>query len=302
MVNKNDDEIQYADVLENSGATAQDREIKKPFADRIPVLALKHSDQYFCRAAQQFEDLREAYQLVYEEYLARGYCESRPSRMHYTHFCVLPSSRTFLLQKKDEEEILGTASLILNSPCGLPIESLFAEKVRELQEKGRRIAEVSLLAVSTTAFGKTIFSLTNTQKLIATFQLFKAVFCYAQSNGVTDLIVAVNPKHEKLYQYLAFESIAPIKSYSSVRGNPALLMRLDIIGFMDARFRNRIVQKYFLHKSTEDIESRSLPMEREVLDRLFLETEPPLPAEEFSIFQAYLKSCYSDLNSYEEKL
>ena len=302
MINKNDGGVQYANAIENSGVTLQGREVKKPFADRIPVLALKHSDQYLCQAARKFKDLRDAYRLVYEEYLARGYCERRPSRMHYTYFCALPSSRTFLLQKKGQQEVLGTASLILNSPCGLPTKSLFAEIIRELQEKGRRIAEVSLLAISTRAFGKTIFSLTNVQKLIATFQLFKAIFRYAQSKGVTDLIIAVNPKHEKLYRYLTFERIAPVRPYPSVCDNPALLMRLDIIWFMDARFRDQIVQKYFLHKSAEDVESGSFPIAREVLDQLFFEAEPPLPADEFSIFQAYLKSCYRDLTSHERNL
>ncbi|MBI4358719.1 MAG: hypothetical protein HY584_05400 [Candidatus Omnitrophica bacterium] len=272
------------------------RKTNRAFADRIPLLALKHANDYSCHTAKRFEDLRDAYRLVYEEYLIRGYCKPKTCRLHYTYFCALPESRTFLLFKREETETLGTASLILNSPCGLPSEFLFPEQIRQLQNDGRQLAEVTLLAVSSGAFGSTIFSLTNIQKLIGIFQLFKAIFHYTQAKGITDLIVAVNPKHEKLYQYLTFEPISPIRSYSKVCGKPALLMRLDMLRFVEPRFKEQIVQKYFLNPSdSDDPERKSLPVNQPIFDRLFLEAVPELPTEKFLIFQAYLKASRRDL-------
>ncbi len=196
-------------------------------ADRLCQLALHLSRGLVCRPVESLEDLKEAYRLLYREYMARGYCQPNLAKMHYNLFCLLPDSCTFVLKRKDQ--LLGTISLLVDSPCGLPMESLFPEEIAKLRVPGRRLAEVGLLALNQTEIGKGLFSLANLQKQAALFRLFKTMFDYARFvAGVTDLVIGMHPKHEALYRYLTFETIGPVRSYEGACGNPALPMRMDI--------------------------------------------------------------------------
>ena len=263
--------------------------------NRVPTFTFKDSGSYACRIAETFEDSCQAYHLVFQEYLERGYCDSKFSQLHYTYYCVLPKSRTFLLSEKGKPHTLGTVSLVLDSPCGFPIESLFCKELSQLRKKNRRLAEVTLLAISDQRFGNKIFSLTNAQKLNATFHLFRALFTYARSQKVTDLIIAVNPKHEKLYQSLTFKAVGTVRPYSGACGHPALLMHLDIVRFLDVRFHERPVQRYFLAEwDSNQLAEKPSHWNPAILDRLFDEDQP-LPDESFSIFRTYLKASHLGL-------
>jgi len=144
-------------------------------SDKLCHMAIKHAPKNLqCNPADQFGDLENAYRLIYKEYVLRGYCEPNDSKMHYSFYCVLPETRTFLLTRNDQ--LLGTITLILDSPCGLPMESLFHDSIEKMRASGRRMAEVSLLALDHDAFQRKSFSLTDFQKLTGTFYLFKVLF------------------------------------------------------------------------------------------------------------------------------
>ena len=202
------------------------------FADKVCALALKHLDEFETHPAASFDELKQAYRLIYKEYLARGYCSEKSSQMHFNYFCVLPETRTFVLSKK--KSIVGTISLIQDSPCGLPMESLFPAEIQELRETDRKLAEVSLLSLSKEEFHRKGFSLANLKKLKASLDLFKIMLYYADTVGITDLVIAVHPKHEALYRYLNFEVIGPVRSYDGACGNPALPMRMNVKKFIHA--------------------------------------------------------------------
>jgi hypothetical protein len=173
-------------------------------------------------------ELKSAYQLTYSEYLKRGYCDSNPSKMHYNYFALLPDSRTFVLKKDDM--IMGTVSLIVDSRCGLPMETLFPHEIDRLRLPDRRIAEVSLLALDLSALGHKTFSLTDFEKMTCLFKLFKTLFDYARlETSVTDLVMCMHPKHQTLYKYLTFETIGEVKTYPGACNKPALPMRMNIL-------------------------------------------------------------------------
>jgi len=178
------------------------------------------------RPCKTLGDVESAYRLVYKEYLARGYCTQNPSQMHYNFYCILPDSRTFVIEKSGV--IVGTVSLFCDSPCGLPLESLYPTEVAKFRVEGRRLAEVGLLALDSRIFHRNCFSLTEVRKMSALFRLFKLLLDYSCSSNVTDLLIAVHPKHQALYEYMKFEPFGEVKSYAVACGNPALPMRGDI--------------------------------------------------------------------------
>ncbi|MDP3921051.1 MAG: PilZ domain-containing protein [Candidatus Omnitrophota bacterium] len=168
-----------------------------------------------------------AYRLMYREYLARGYCAKHASKMYYTSYSLLPTSRTFIL--KQQKHLIGTLSLFVDSPCGLPMDHTAPEVTGQLRFQGRRVAEASLLALDPNAFREGTPPLTYAHRLAGSFWLFKTLLDYArQIADVTDLVVTVHPNHEHLYRNLAFKSIKPATPYVFARGHLGLPMHLDV--------------------------------------------------------------------------
>ncbi len=226
-------------------------------ADKLCRMAMKETYSMTCRPATSEKDLKDAYALVYREYLKRKYCKADVSELHYTVYSLLPKSKTFILEM--DQRVVGTISVIIDSPCGIPMESLFEDKISKFRREGRTIAEVSLLALDQSVFGRKSFSLTDFKKLSGSFLLFKMMFDYIRYGvGVTDLFITMHPKHKELYQYLTFEIIGPVRSYAGAEGNPALPMRLDVNRTVLTLPRELSIQRYFIEDKLpqEVIESR----------------------------------------------
>lgn len=262
-------------------------------ADKICSLAERNARNFGCRPAVSVADLQKAYSLVYREYLAKGYCEESQAKMHYNIFSLLPSSKTFMLEKNDN--FVGTISLIPDSPCGLPLDTIFKEEIDTFRRSGRKLAEVGLLALDGESFERNTFSLTDFQKLTGSFRLFKIMFDHARTlSGVTDLVIGMHPKHRELYRYLLFEDIGPVKSYPGARGKPALLMHMDIDRVEKTTALHRGVGSYFLRNvmPQKTLMNHYTWEPAAVLD--FLKWRDMLP--KLSHHQKeYLRFCYPDL-------
>lgn len=221
------------------------------FAERICQLVAERGKDMTCRPADATSDLKAAFGLVYKEYLKRGYCDASPSGMHYSYFSLLPDSRTFVLKK--EGALWGTISLVPDSSCGLPMDSLFAEEMASFRKPGRRLAEVTLLALDQDRVGGKVFSLMDFQKMACLFKLIKVLFDYARFQaGVTDLVICAHPKHEALYRYLGYESMGAVKPYPGACGKPAQPMHLDIIAAMSSVSLDKGRGFYFLKERTPE--------------------------------------------------
>lgn len=199
------------------------------------------------RIARTLDELRAAYRLVYREYLMRGFCQPDESKMHYTFYCLLPGTRTFVLKKN--EKVLGTVTLITDSECGLPLESSFADEIEGLRSPQRCIAEISLLALDRNFIQEKDLRLAGFRKLWAVFALFKVMFDYVRVTSITDFVIAVHPRQESLYKSLDFETIGPRRCYLPACGNPAVAMHLNITQWLEITPQEKSTKSYFLRES-----------------------------------------------------
>lgn len=274
--------------------TGKDR-LLRFITDRLCRFAAKQaSKDLSCYPAETLEELKASYRLVYKEYVKRGYCPEHPSQMHYSVYCVFPQSRTFVLKRHNI--FLGTLSLIVDSPCGVPMESLFPNLIGKLRSEGRRVAEVSLLALDQETFKKRSFSLTDFEKLTASFRLFKLMFDYARYVAqATDLVIAVHPKHEDLYRYLTFEIMGLPLAYASACGKPALPMRLNIEKTLSELPAKSSLSQFFLKETiSHDVLNKYHAWHPNSLKELLFDIHPlwnNLPPA----YQQYIKSCYPQL-------
>ena len=261
------------------------------FADKMCGVLMNGTDESICRPAETPEALKAAFRLAYEAFLARGYCKPNSSGMHYHHFALLPESRTFILTKKDE--LLGTIGLVPDSPCGVPMESSFPGEIAALRRSGKRIAEVTLLALKLEAFKQKAFVLTNLPKFTAAFQLFSEMFAYARGNGIDSLVITVNQKHEDLYRYLTFEPIGAVRNYPGVCPT-ALPMAINFDHSFEVTPDHRLIKKFF--GSLENVTCPS-PWKTEMVRELLMDTEPALWPQVPEKAQAYFKVSYPGLVS-----
>lgn len=182
--------------------------------------------------------------------------------------------------------------MVVDSPCGLPMESVFSEEIALFRVPNRRLAEVTLLALDLDLISKRAFSLTDFQKMTWLFRLFKIMYDYARFEaGVTDLVICMHPKHRALYDYLTFETIGPVKKYPPC-DRPALPMRLDIPAVM-GRLSVNAGNYFFKNQPPTEVFNMSLKPD-DALEELLLNNDE-VCAKLSSSAKKYLLSCYPSL-------
>ena len=194
--------------------------------DSVTRLA-RRADSLLFSLAQTTDEITQAYRLVYRNYLRSEYIDPHPSEMRYTVFNALPKTATFIARLRDA--VTTTASVIFDSPLGLPLEAIYHEEVDELRRNNARLCEVTMLADRRRAGMRTI---------PAILQLFKLVFHYTlRFEKTTDIVITINPSHEAFYtRYLPFEDLAGLRRYPSVKGAPAIAKRANLARIVrDAR-------------------------------------------------------------------
>ena len=171
------------------------------------------------KVAEMQEELEECFSLLHDAYVGVGFMKPDPSGMRATIYHALPTTTTLLARY--DNRIVGTISLIRDSPLGFPMQKIF--DIEKIRQAGGNIAEVSALAVHRRfqALGGIIF-----------FPLMK--FMYEYSTKFFDtrhLVIAVNPRHIGFYEsILFFQRLqeVPVAHYDFVNGAPAVGAHLDL--------------------------------------------------------------------------
>ena len=164
------------------------------------------------------EEREAVFQLVYQAYRGSGLCQPNASELRFTSYQLLPT--TDLLFAQLHEEVICTLSLVRDGELGLPIDNIYAEQVEERRAAGLRLAEVSSLA-------------DRRNEPARFFEIFcelsRLMIQLAEKQSVDQLLITVHPRHAPMYmRYMAFQRIGERRNYSSVNGNPAVPLCLDL--------------------------------------------------------------------------
>ncbi|MBI3772212.1 MAG: hypothetical protein HY272_05895 [Gammaproteobacteria bacterium] len=203
------------------------------------------------RLAQNYDELKSAYALVYTQYLKQGYQKPSSKGVRFLPHFGLPTSYTLIAEINGN--IVGTLTIVSDGLLGLPMEKEYPEAVTALRVQERRMAEISCLA---TRRGR---------DLPVILQLMYAIyeFSFVQL-GMTDLCVAVTTEHQPFYRkVLRFEAISDPTPYSSCNDIPAIAMKLDLTRarekFNLAHNISRMVGRFFLYKAQSLKPNLALP-------------------------------------------
>ena len=171
-----------------------------------------------CKIATERDEVLGALQLVHDEYVRSGLSLPTDSGVRVTRYHLLNS--TEVLVGLVDNQVACTLSLVRDSRFGLPMESIYHKEVNVRRRLGKSVAEVSCLADRRADAERT---------LTVMFRVMALVAQAATYRGVHELLIAIHPHHAKFYErFLGFEGIGDLKYYSTVRGNPAVAMALDL--------------------------------------------------------------------------
>jgi hypothetical protein len=246
------------------------------------------------RVARTSQELEAAYGLVYQEYLKRRYINESSSRIKCSVFNLVPEAATFVAVL--DKTVLATASIIPDSPLGLPLDSIYAQETTELfRTKGKKICEISMLASDTTLFSNEVSLMLNSKKMFLVFYLFKAVFDYGtRVLGVDNICITINPKHALIYDFLMFRDFGRLKTYDSVNGAPAIAKYLNVREVereCELKEKEGLLKMFFQRKTDPEKLSGKVSFTPEQIRYFFAEKTDVL-ARATPAQKQYLKSIY----------
>ena len=161
------------------------------------------------------DDLRQAERLVHEVYVARGLRDPAGPRR------AIGAGGAVVFVARVDGAVGATLSLLRDSTRGLPADALYSAELSALRADGRRLAEVSALAVDPQWRGSA---------LALVRPLVQLVGVYARDvEGVDELCIAVHPRHAPFYEgRFGFTRFGAEKPYAAVNNAPAVGLRLDL--------------------------------------------------------------------------
>ena len=117
-----------------------------------------------------------------------------------------------------EDRVVGTLTLGLDSPNGMVVDQLYKTEADQLREEGRNICDVTKLAIDQDIKSKDVLG-----------ALFHLSVIYGRNiHNATDFLIEVNPRHALFYQrMIGFVPLGEEKLCPRVNA-PAVLLKLDL--------------------------------------------------------------------------
>jgi hypothetical protein len=162
------------------------------------------------------EQLDAAEELVRRRYSWRGYLLKPSDRLVNP-----PSLSCVTLIAQAGNGLLGTLTVRPDSPEGLLAEHTFPEVIDQLRLDGRRLGELTKLAVEEGADWKAAL-----QALV-----HSAYVVTRTVHALTDVVIEVNPRHVRFYRRVFGFVAATAERVCTRVGAPSVLMLLDLADF-----------------------------------------------------------------------
>lgn len=166
--------------------------------------------------AKSSDDLRQADELVRHQYAARGYFADTE------HADVAPpgaARRASVIVARINQRVVGTLTVVIDSPAGLFADEINRDFVDPLREQGRRLSELVRLAVTHQRD-------TDSRKVLAA--LFNAAHGICVANRLDALLIEVNPRHVGFYRRaLCFEAASTVRVCPRVNA-PSVLLKMSL--------------------------------------------------------------------------
>lgn len=238
------------------------------FRDRLKLPVLDNSGLHF-KPAESTEEFFSAFRILHDSYVEFHYMKPCPSGLRVTPYHLLPGTVTLII--KEAEKVVGTVSIVRDSPLGLPMDKIF--DLAPLRQGGLRIAEISSLAIRRDY---------RWQKGALLHRFIRYLWKFScEYLAVDTFVCAVNPAMYELYESIyLFRSIPHenrVGKYDFVNGAPA-------VGLVaPAKGNFPVWERFYGNRAPEGNLF-------EFISRPFLENEFHFEPTYYSVFQNSMRS------------
>ncbi|TWT33760.1 hypothetical protein KOR34_35940 [Posidoniimonas corsicana] len=186
-------------------------------------LTFSKCDNISLQLARTTDDYLGAFTLVHDSYVRADLSDPHPMGLRIMPHQLLDTSQVFVA--KYDERVISTQTVVVDSPLGLPMESIYPDVIGRHRASGRRLAEVCCLADRRLSPKRFFDLFSELSRLMAQFAL---------RHGVDDLWIACHPRHAKLYERrMGFQLMGDERDHPLVKGNPAVPLRVDLINLRE---------------------------------------------------------------------
>lgn len=227
-----------ADQQARGKAARADRIIRRVAHFRRAGLFSQNPVGFTVSRAMTLDEYWQAYRLVHDCYIERGYIEPYPGGVRIRSFEAMPEMATFVA--KVDGRVVAVTSVLMDSPeLGLPSDRVFGDELRELRDASRRVVEITNLAVHPDYRKTNVFS-----------ELTRCCLTHAMAIKYDDLFIAISPEHARFFkEVLLFESHGDKRDYSDTVKDIVVGMRLNLRTLQGRTIETDVVlrEEAFLH-------------------------------------------------------
>ena len=174
---------------------------------RLPI------DRYRIGLANSVEAYESAFRLTRAAYVFEGAAPLDHPALHITEHHVLPEALV-LLADDEEGNAVGTMTVTLDSPAGLPLDANFRAELDGLRQANMRLAEYGSLAVLRPHQRNGLAFVLSIAAIWLTKNLLRATHC----------VIGVRPSAVALHRHLYnFSPIAPPKRHAQLQAETQLM-------------------------------------------------------------------------------
>jgi hypothetical protein len=216
--------IQKQSVLDES-ETAQFRDFSLASTQIVENdTATKEQLDFDIVIANTLERRKQCCQLAFEEYFKKGYVAPSDKPYIATKFDLVNDSIIFAV-RNEFKEVIGTLTIIPDSPSKLPSDMVFGSELDELRNKNLKLFEFSRLAIRN--------DMKNQFDLLASLINYGGL--YANYFLKSDMgIIEVNPHHSGFYEKLLLSKrLTEVRPSPFVADAPAILLSLPLKEMME---------------------------------------------------------------------
>ena len=208
------------------------RVILDPYLRRRARLHETPLDRFEISVARTAEDHQQAFLLVRTGYVFQGIEDVQFAGMpRITRQHLLPESTIFVA--REGEQVVGTMTVTLDSPAGLPLEQEYPDEVAALRADGARIVEYGSLAVVRRCWHAGVTTLLNLAANWFSVKVLEADHC----------VISIHPKAALLYRALYnFAPFGPLRMHGELRAPAVGLVQemSQMPRFFERRYQKRM--------------------------------------------------------------
>jgi len=266
------------------------KRLSHPLIRRKINLNYKLPKDLIFKIAETKYEREQAFQILQEAFLERNLVDKNETGIRVTKYHALPTTSVLII--KDKNKVIGTMSVINDSPLRLPVDEL--SDISEMRKNHKKITEVSAFAIRKGLKYSRSYLMFPIMRFMSEYTHF-----YLHSDC---LIIATHPRMQSFYTaVLGFKPVDnKIYHYEFVKGAKAFIQYIrfdDALKWQEKIYRGKPPKKSYYSYAQFDFSDNFIFPER----TYYQSFDATMSAEDLDYFFNDKSNIFSNLSLDEKK-